>query len=104
MIDDSQKEALNVNEIIVSVPDSMGTNHAGPHHVPMKRACWAANQQIEDSETHCTTTTIDQMASVGFCPKLWKKIWAIGWSLSTSKARSPPMQNAREILIAAKNY
>jgi len=43
------------------------------------------------------------MARVGFCPKLWKKIWAIGWGLSTSEARSLPMQNARETLIAVKS-
>jgi len=41
-----------------------------------------------------------QIASVGFCPKLLRKMAAIGWSLSINDSRSVPMQKARAMLIA----
>jgi hypothetical protein len=47
--------------------------------------------------------TIAQIASVGFKPKLFKKIWAIGWLLFTSGSRLLPIQKASAILIAASS-
>ena len=49
---------------------------------------------------YCTRTMIAHSVNVPFCPKLLKKIWAIGWSESLMAAKSVPMQNARDTLMA----
>ena len=55
-----------------------------------------------EEEAYCTMTTIAQIASVPFWPKLLKKISAIGWpiGLFINASKSVPMQKARAMLIA----
>ena len=80
-------------------------DHAGAHHVSTREVYEIVThmpQQKGSKRTHCTITTIAQIANVPFCPKLLKKIDAIGCPMGLCRIPliSVPMQNARTMLIA----
>ena len=64
--------------------------------MPMSYAC---------NHTHCTITTIAHTANVPFCPKLLKKIVAMGCPIGLLRieSKSVPMQKASATLIARYN-
>lgn len=69
----------------------------------MTGPCERVSQDTEKA-TNWTMTTNAQTASVPFCPKLLKKMVAMGWpiGLFMRPSISVPMQNARDTLIASR--
>ena len=57
----------------------MNTYHARTHHIPVARKIFSqAVNRFMKVRAYCTIMTIAQMASVGFKPKPFKRICAIG--------------------------